>query len=344
MTDIADFDFQHAFEPFARNHVVWGLCYRYTHASFDGAGIATFDPEDRADTLISAFIQDEVELIRDQLRFTIGSKFEYNNTTGFEIQPSARILWAPTPEHSLWGAVSRAVRTPSIGEGNATLRQAVIPPAPPFVPVPTEVVILGNPELQSEELLAFELGYRASPAAGLSFDIAGFYNLYKKLRDGMPGAPEFATSGPSRLIVAVDPKDKHQGRAYGFELAADWEVSDWWRLKAAYSLVNVTADDYTREAGNAPLHQASLRSMMDLGGGWEFDLWPRYVDNLSAFSIDSYISLDARLAWRPSANIELSLVGQNLLDSRRNEFEPEFLPMTATQNERGVYGKLTMRF
>ncbi len=46
----------------------------------------------------------------------------------------------------------------------------------------------------------------------------------------------------------------------------------------------------------------------------------------------------------PTDNIELSLVGQNLFESGREEFAPEFLSMTATQNERGVYGELTLIF
>ena len=62
--------------------------------------------------------------------------------------------------------------------------------------------------------------------------------------------------------------------------------------------------------------------MIDLGRGWEFDLWPRYVDNLSGESIDSYVDLDARLGWRPTDSVEFSLVGQNLIDSRRKETRP----------------------
>jgi iron complex outermembrane receptor protein len=94
----------------------------------------------------------------------------------------------------------------------------------------------------------------------------------------------------------------------------------------------------------SPKHQASLRSMMDLGHGWEFDLWPRYVDNLFGQSIDSYVDLDARLGWRPTNAIEFSLVGQNLIDSRRKEGVSELLPVTPTQAARAAYGKITLRF
>ena len=43
---------------------------------------------------------------------TIGSKFERNEFTGFEIQPTVRGRWSGAHQ-SAWGAVSRAVRVPT---------------------------------------------------------------------------------------------------------------------------------------------------------------------------------------------------------------------------------------
>ena len=118
----------------------------------------------------------------------------------------------------------------------------------------------------------------------------------------------------------------------------------WWRLKAAYTFLHLDVPAPAPVHGMSPKHQASLRSMMDLGSGWEFDLWPRYVDNLPGASIDSYVDLDVRLGWRPTNALEFSLVGQNLLDSRRKEGLSELLPLTPTQAERAAYGKVTLRF
>ena len=142
-----------------------------------------------------------------------------------------------------------------------------------------------------------------------------------------------------RIVIPVNANDKNSCEAYGVEVWAEWDVLPWWRLKASYSFLRVDLDNDTIESGNSPRHQASLRSMMDLGGGWMFDLWPRYVDNLSGLGIDSYVELDARLAWRPNDRVEFAIVGQNLIDSRRKEFVPAFDALTPTQVERGVYAK-----
>ncbi|WP_054761315.1 hypothetical protein [Methylomonas koyamae] len=49
-------------------------------------------------------------LFGDDVRLIYGGKLEHNDFTGFELQPTARLLWNLDPQHSLWAAVSRAVR------------------------------------------------------------------------------------------------------------------------------------------------------------------------------------------------------------------------------------------
>jgi iron complex outermembrane receptor protein len=344
--DVADVEAQHEFEAFSRNHVVWGFGYRYTRTAFDDNLFAHTTSNHRKDSVLNAFVQDEIALIEDELRFTIGSKVEHNTSTGVEVQPSARILWTPTPTQSVWGAVSRAVHVPSIGEEEAQIRVGVIPGgvAPNPLPVPLELVFTGKPDIVAEDLLAFEVGYRAQPFRTLTFDIAGFYNIYDDLRTVGDGTPFMALSPVQRVVIPSELDSDGSAETYGIEVAADWELFSWWRLKAAYSYFHDNLDVAAVGHGMNPMHQASLRSLIDLGRGWEFDLWPRYVDNLTDQSIESYVSLDARLGWRPTNAIEFSLVGQNLLDSRRKEAVPELLPLTATQVERAAYGKLTLRF
>jgi len=63
--------------------------------------------------MLSFFIQDEYSLLKDTLTFTAGTKVEHNDYTGYEIQPSVRSLYTPHKSHKFWGAVARAVRTPS---------------------------------------------------------------------------------------------------------------------------------------------------------------------------------------------------------------------------------------
>jgi len=343
-----DLDFQHRFAPASRHSLLWGLGYRYYEDDTRPGLTVAFDPEDDSKELLRAFVQDDVELIPGRLRLTVGSQFEHNDHTGFEIQPTLRLRWTPRPNHTLWGAISRAVHTPSRAEDDIRLDQATLPTTPPTV-----VALVGDRDVEAEELLAFELGYRSQLTPRLALDVATFYNRYRHLVTAEPGAPFLETEpAPLHAVLPLVGDNRMHGKSYGAELAADWHPLSRWRLQAVYSYLQLLLDvdtgsksDLFKElARTAPHHQASLRSSLDLPRGVELDLWLRYVDNLPAPDIGSYLTLDARLAWTPRRNLELALVGQNLLDDRHPEFASEKLDAAVMEIERGVYGKITWQF
>ena len=103
--------------------------------------------------------------------------------------------------------------------------------------------------------------------------------------------------------------------------------------------------------GNSPQNQVYLQSSWDLSKTVEFDLIGRYVEQLSGFpstvpnTVPSYISLDARLGWRPTDNWQFAVVGQNLLDSHHLEFAGnQFLSAPLIEIRRGVYAMVTCRY
>src|SRR5262249_50664556 len=134
---------------------------------------------------------DEVGLLNQRVRVTVGSKFEHNDYTGFEFEPNIRFLATVTNNQSVWAAISRAVRTPALTEEGLQLNEAVVPAGfPPLnSPLPVVEAIFGSPLFKSEDLLAYEAGYRLQATSTFSADVAGFYNSYSNLRSAEPGAP-----------------------------------------------------------------------------------------------------------------------------------------------------------
>ncbi len=194
--DTFDIEFQHRFPWGDRQEITWGLGYRSVRDDLDGSFTVSFDPTSRRTELYSAFVQDEIRLL-DHLRLTLGSKFEHNDYTGFEIQPTARLLWQVDPQQSVWGAVSRAVRTPSRSDSDIRINLAGIPGTPP-----TLLSIFGNEDLDSEELLSFELGYRSEPRRDLSLDVTAFYNRYDQLINVEGSASFELTPPPPHVVLA----------------------------------------------------------------------------------------------------------------------------------------------
>ena len=348
--DTFDIDFQHRFPLTSRHEIMWGLEYRFTTDDIKSSPSMSVSDDSRDDQLFSAFMQDEITLVPNRLFLTLGAKFERNDYTGVEMQPNARIVYAPAPRHTVWGAVSRAVRTPSRLEHTIRLNHQALPPGFLFPGAPAIfTVIIGDDNYDSEDVLAYEFGYRIQPTDRLSLDFASFYNVYDDLQTVETGMPIFPES-----IIPITPRNKMDGESYGVELTARWKVLDWWCLHASYAYMKLqlhtdadstdTVTEVTFE-DDIPNHQVSICSLMDLPGNLELDWWIRYVDKVVDLDVDSYITLDVHLGWNPKESLELSIVGQNLLDNHRLEYGPSTLLNTqVTEVERSVYGKLTWRF
>lgn len=351
--DTFDVDFQNRFRSGSRHEIVWGFGYRFSHERITNTDVITFAPDRRSSNLYSFFVQDDISLIEEKLRFVLGSRFEHNDFTGFEIQPNARLIWTPDNRQTAWAAVSRAVRPPSSAERHFRNNISVSPPGTAHPTLPVLFSGFGSENYKSEEVVAYELGYRIAPAEHVSIDIAAYYDNFSRLRTLEFETPYLETAPLPHLVLPGITSNKLHGETYGVEVAADWLAFEWWRLQASYSFLEMQLrlnSDSNSELflnftqGTSPRHQGSLRSSMDLGRGIELDLWVRYVDRLPFFNIDRYVTCDARLAWKPTRNLELSLVGRNLADNQHPEFDSTIITTAQTEVERSYYGKITWRF
>jgi len=330
-----------------RQELVWGAGYNYTLSEFESSTTVMLNHR-RTEHLYNLFLQDAITLIPDRLTLTVGGRLEHNSYTDFELQPNVRLLGLLGEHHSLWGAISRAARTPSRFDREIRVLSPFAGGEPPVI-----AVVSGNPEFKAEEVTAYELGYRYHPDAPMSFDVALFYNCYDRLRSFELGAPFPEESPPPLHIVQPASIDNQlEGETYGVEIAAEWQPTKALRLSAAYTWQQIDIrhrdrrnDPFARiEEEKSPNHQASLRAGIDLSAHLEFDLWLRYVDQLRRDAIPSYLELDTRLGWKPRPALELALVGQNLLDSQHPEFPRETLfNVLSTEVQRGVYVKMTWR-
>ena len=332
-----DLDFQHRF-PLADCHsLIWGFGYRNTRSVTGGHFTASFVPPIRSFGIISYFVQDQITLSPDQLYLTLGSKFEHNDFSGFEFQPTVRLLCTPDERRAAWASVSRAVRTPSPTDHDIRINASL----GEFVPVLVQT--LGNPAVESEQLLAYEIGYRAQPSDAFWWDLAVFYHDYEDLVTAAPGMPFVdPLTGITHLLNTF--ANAQRGDTYGFELGVTYQVDPCWKLSSGYSflVMNLQGVGSGNTEGESPRNQVYLQSGWDLGRSWELDMTWRYVDELSALAVPSYLVMDTRLAWLPSENLEVAVVGRNLLDAEHPEFTT--LGFDPSEVQRGVYGMVTWRY
>jgi iron complex outermembrane receptor protein len=339
LIDTFDMEFQHNLQAGQRNAVTWGLDYRLVKDELTDFNGASFSPAGRATQLFSAFLQDQFS-ITDDLRLTVGSKIEHNDYSGFEYQPSARLLWKLNENHSTWSSVSRAVHTPTRGLQDFRVDLYRIPARPPVLPNVQVGAIVGTVDVKSEEVTAFEWGYRGQMSQNFSVDVAAFYNLYNNLLSIYPKVIRSPGLTQNLSVLA----NGSEAESYGTELYANWKVTDSWRLQPGYTWLTVATRptsniDSARNQGSSPQNQYSIRSQLSLPHNIEFDANVYYVDNINntAVKVANYTRLDLRLGWRPLKALELSVAGQNLLDDRHPEFVATDL--VASQIPRSIYGK-----
>ena len=353
--DTADFDLQHRIHGSAHDFI-WGLGYRISHDHLQPrTSNFSFLRERRTLRLFSAFAHDEWTLIPDRLRLIAGSKVEHNDFTGWEWQPNVRLAWTPNDTQTIWGALSRAVRTPAQAEEDASLDLEVIAPSA-SVPLSNLIVVRAPGKLsRAEKVTSFDLGYRQQLTSTLSLDAAAFAARYTDLRSGeLPEVSMEFVMTPMGAIpylrTATETAMELEARTHGAELAVDWHPLQSWRLQAAYTYFRDRISDplgAMREdgyRGKAPRQTASLRSSHNLGRDWQLDGWLRHTDRLAEPAVPGYTELDLRLAWRVTRDLELSLVGQNLLHRQHLEWVGDYVPTRRLEVERSGYLKAKLAF
>jgi len=352
-----DLDYEHQFAWGQRQQIVWGLGYRYTTDHIGGSFTVSFHPPSRALNLFNGFVQDEIALVPDRVRLTLGTKLEHNDYTGLEFMPSARIAWTPDAQQMLWGAVSRALRAPSRNDTNLLVNIGSFTDQSGTL---TLSRFLGNPDFKDERLIAYELGYRASVAERLSVDLAAYFDDYDNLQTVEPFTSFFEPSPPPpHEVTTLTYENLMHGETHGVEIAANWKATNRWTLSPGYALellhmhLAPTSEDTISPAfveHGAPRHSVQLRSHFDLGRGLTWDTSVNFVDRLShqGMTFDqvmpAYTRVDTGLKWTPWDAVTISIAGQNLVKDHHPEFEDFFPSLQSGQVKRSGYAQISWRF
>src|SRR5438067_3674129 len=208
----------------SRNTATVGAGYRRNPTTFtQHIPFVNFLPQRQNYDLASVYAQDEIALASRRLYLKLGLKAEHNILTGWDVQPSGRILFRASDHQTYWAAITRAVRVPSQLEENFRLA----------VPINRnlELLVSGNKNFQSETLLGYEAGYRHLIARNFLLDIDGFFNNYDQLQGFLPTTLQ-TDPVPTQPVLALTSLygNTIDGSTRGIEFAPDWKVTSHWRL------------------------------------------------------------------------------------------------------------------
>jgi iron complex outermembrane recepter protein len=346
LRDTFDVDFLQHVKWGARNQISWGLGARASRGNdLQVVSGLTFVPHERTDQLYTAFLQDEFALVENRLTLTAGVKMLRTNFTGFDFEPSARLMWTPNNTQAVWAAFTHALRTPSDAEEDFFLTGYLgnAPNGTPFF-----ARINANDHFAPEQLNGTELGYRQLLGKKAYLDVATFYNHYHDLFGLEIAGATFLESNPAppHLLLPAQFGNALLGTTKGFEISPEFRPASFWRLRASYSYLqtHIRVAPGVSGAGPAgisdsPKHQVTIQSAFDISKTLSLDLTYRYVSVLPIIHIPPYSTGDARLAWRVHRRMEVALVGENLFQPSHPEFAGDPGPLVGVK--RSVYAKLT---
>lgn len=303
--DTYDLDVQHEFAWGRGQQIVWGGGARVSHYDIESIGGLSFAPPRRTLFLGNAFVQDSVA-IGKRATLILGVKAEDDPYSGVSLLPSIRGSIDLGAGTTVWGAVSRAIRSPTPFDRDVVERVGAV------------TFLIGDQDFRTEKLTAYEAGLRGRIDGAVTYSIAGFYNVYDDLRSIEPTPASFLPLRWGNMLNA---------RTWGIEASAVIKPVSWWRLTAGYTYLHENfgfdagASQLlgTAQLGDDPSHQASLRSAVDIGPV-TVDGAVRHVGERPDPVVPAYTEADLRIGWRAARRLSLSISGNNLLHAGHVEY------------------------
>jgi iron complex outermembrane receptor protein len=338
-----------------RHELSYGAGARVSAGRFDeiGSGLV-FSPFHQTDYMLSAFLEDDIDLVSNKLMLTAGSKVLHTNYThGLGFEPSVRLLWTPTDKQTLWTSFTHALRTPSDAEEDFYLSSLIGSSGG----IPVFARFNANPNFAPEQLNASEAGYRQLIRKNFFVDVAGFFNHYHDLfSEEVPALTETLqttlpfpspVAPPTYLLLSAQFQNGLYGATYGGEIVPEWRPTNFWRLRGSYSFLRMSLRQAPTEElalgpgldqGSSPQHEVSLDSGFDISKKLQLDLIYRYVSALPYQSVRGYSTGDFRIGYRLARHLEISVAGQNLFQPNHVEYVGD--PSGPVAIRRSVYGAL----
>ena len=339
--DTVDIDFVHHFHLSSSQQFSYGGGLRWSpYHIISQSPEETLVPAIATDYIHTGFAQDQIQL-GEKVSLTLGVKLQDNNYSGFDAQPSARLLWSPGQHQSLWLGATRAVTTPSDLERDFVLAGGT----PTFI-----VQVLGDPHFKSEDVIGYELGYRRLVTSRLYVDLASFWSQYTRLQSF--SAPAISSAGGT-TYVTYQYQNQIAGNTTGFEVSPQLAIAPWWRINSSYSFLSANfqafgATSSISDTGSvatyeksSPKHTVIAESKIDLPARFQFDQTYRFSSDLPAQKVEAYQTMDLLLGRSLGRNLSLQVVGQNLFQPHHYEWGTGDPNQPLVGIYRAAYGKLT---
>jgi iron complex outermembrane receptor protein len=222
--------------------------------------------------------------------------------------------------------------------------------------MPTVSLLLGNPNFKAEVLRAYEGGYRQRMSKVVSVDLAGFFNVYSKLRDRVSEAPYVVISSTPTLVVPILYVNGVDAHTHGVEAALSWTPTRVLRIQGSYAWANAHLRNTDGQSVSQGDTWSSPTNALSVRGNWGFaSRWNLYsaiysVSKLEtasssiAYPVNSYERLDMHVSYNVLRLLQFSAGGDNLLQDHHPELDSNDGYSSRSQVPRNGFVKVVWSF
>lgn len=294
LSNIYDIELQHSFylNLWKAHRITWGTSYRLN--TINSEQIDT----DHQWNLFAGYIHDELKL-NDKLLLNLGARIDYHPLTYEHISPRGSIIFMPKEGHLIRFWAGTSFKTPSYAELYSNTRQGIL-------------TVRGNEELESEEIIAYDLGYEFplfnKRAKGM---INIFYNHMEQIIENQI------------ILITSSYYNRGERNTTGCEAGIDFLITDNLKGFANYTFQEVENELTGGKWRAAPKNKFNTGLRLILDNGFSADLSIHYVDDyeVTLGKVDSYVLANCRLAYMfPNKDLELALAIYNLLHDKHLEY------------------------
>lgn len=286
-----------------------------------------FLPEDDRENYY-VYIQDIWNFSNDW-ELTLGVRYDDYNDFGSTVNPRLALVWSTSHNLTTKLLYGEAFRAPSFAETR----------------VSSNPVLLGNPNLDPEELKSYELAFDYQPRLDLGLNLNFFYYRWDDIIQYIPDGGGSSTA-----------QNAGEQTGYGMEFEATWDLSDTLELSGNIAWQQSTDEELDADAGNSPEKQLYVQANWEPSVNWRVNLQANWVldrnrvfgDSRSA--VDDYVWVDLTVRRKEILKgLEAALLVKNLFDEDAREPSPNGAPLPSIPNDlplagRTLLGEIRYRF
>lgn len=316
--DTYDGDFQVDFSDVMHQNISLGMDLRRMHAVWKNT--PQFQMPSRYTNLVSFFVNDELNLFDGMLRVIGGIKMERNSYTKWIAQPSLRAI-VSDDNWAVWAAASQAARTPNDMENGLRWNLRVTGNAGTWY----QLQQVGDGRARTEKVVSYEVGARVRPTEESLVELTAFTINYNGVLDTWQNRHPANNTYMARGIIPEFLTNVLNGYGTGLEANFRWRLfGDFMTLKGSYTFLHQSyhatpiSDNETywtvlSNIAQDPKHRWHVGLSLNPTRHIEFDTNLYYTGTFRGGDVPHYHRLDMRLGWKPSDELEMSVVGQDLM-------------------------------